>query len=525
MTTEWIVYVLLVGGLLACAAAAAEDILRRAAMPTRWVWVAALLVTTSFTGMSVRRAVPTLNAVNVTKMGVATLPAGADRRGLWEGVVNARAWIDGAAARVLGSAHLRLTAGVQLSLVVAWLGTSAAMLVILFMVHGRMARERRRWPLTQLFGAPVRIAPSEGPAVVGITTPEIVVPRWLLARTAGEQQLVVVHEREHIAARDHLLPLGGLVIAALLPWHPAVWWAASRLRLAIELDCDARVLHRGVPVRPYGRLLIDIAGQCAGHRVGALALADRPSHLERRLLAMKNTKPRFTVVRTGALAAIALLSVAMACEARLPTPAEVDRKDESNGVVANKSEAIDRAIKVARARIEGMRVSETVIQKDVSGVEKAVVKPKPLDNGGVKNVVYTVDGVVVSADKARSLNAKHIAAVRVSKGELTNTTGNGSVATTVNITTGASDERGVPVSVSSDIMKHSAERVAATGTKTFTGLLYVDGVLQSSNSLAALSSNDIESVQVLKGAAAAKISTDPAAANGVIQVTTKHPRQ
>ena len=488
MTTEWVVYVLLVGGLLACAAAATEDILRRAAMPTRWVWVAVLLVTALFTGMSARRDAPTFNQLSVSKLHVSAVSTVADRRGLLEGIVNARAWIDGAAARVLGSAHLRLTAGVQLSLVVAWVGTSAAMLVILLMVHRRMARERRRWPLTLLCGTPVRITPSEGPAVVGITTPEIVVPRWLLERTAEEQQLVVVHEREHIAARDHLLPLGGLVIAALLPWHPAVWWAASRLRLAIELDCDARVLHRGVPVHPYGRLLIDIAGQCAGHRVGALALADRPSHLERRLLAMKNTNPRFALVRTGTLGALAALSILGACEAKLPTSAEVEKMD-------------------------------------VASAERVVVQAKLLDEQGAKNVVYKVDGIVVSADKAHALSASHIATVNVSKGTLMNTKDSGTVYTTVNVTTGASRENGVPMSIVGDSMKISAERGTLTEKKAFTGLLYVDGVLQPSSSLAALSATDIVSVEVLKGSAAAKVSGDPAAANGVIYVTTKHGKQ
>lgn len=37
--------------------------------------------------------------------------------------------------------------------------------------------------------------------------------------------------------------------------------------------------------------------------------------------------------------------------------------DESKGAVANKGEAIDRALKVVRTRIEGMGVSETVVQK------------------------------------------------------------------------------------------------------------------------------------------------------------------
>jgi preprotein translocase subunit SecD len=46
--------------------------------------------------------------------------------------------------------------------------------------------------------------------------------------------------------------------------------------------------------------------------------------------------------------------------------------DESKGVVANKSEAIDRALKVVRTRVEGMGVSETVIQK--AGNDRIIVE-------------------------------------------------------------------------------------------------------------------------------------------------------
>ena len=59
--------------------------------------------------------------------------------------------------------------------------------------------------------------------------------------------------------------------------------------------------------------------------------------------------------------------------------------DESKGVIADKSEAIDRALKVVRTRIEGMGVSETVIQKagndriiiDIPGVDDG----KPIEHG------------------------------------------------------------------------------------------------------------------------------------------------
>ena len=46
--------------------------------------------------------------------------------------------------------------------------------------------------------------------------------------------------------------------------------------------------------------------------------------------------------------------------------------DESRGAVANKSEAIDRALKVIRTRIEGLGVAETVIQK--SGDDRIIVE-------------------------------------------------------------------------------------------------------------------------------------------------------
>ncbi|MDB4915197.1 MAG: Protein translocase subunit SecD [Gemmatimonadetes bacterium] len=52
--------------------------------------------------------------------------------------------------------------------------------------------------------------------------------------------------------------------------------------------------------------------------------------------------------------------------------------DESKGVIANKAEAIDRALKVVRTRIEGMGVSETVIQK--AGNDRIIVDIPGIDD-------------------------------------------------------------------------------------------------------------------------------------------------
>ena len=52
--------------------------------------------------------------------------------------------------------------------------------------------------------------------------------------------------------------------------------------------------------------------------------------------------------------------------------------DESKGAVSNKSEAIDRALKVVRTRIEGLGVSETVIQK--AGNDRIIVDIPGIDD-------------------------------------------------------------------------------------------------------------------------------------------------
>ena len=492
MTTEWIVYVLLVGGLLACAAVATADILRRAALPTRWVWAAALVATMMFSGFSFARIEPRSDSQVTFTAGTALRPpAPVARKGLLEAIARARTAMEGGAARIIGAAHHTFTVRERLSLLSLWFTSSTLLTGILWLVYRGMDRRRRGWPLALLFDVPVRITPAEGPAVVGITAPEVVVPRWLLARTPEEQRLVVVHEREHIAAYDHLLLLGGLLVAALFPWHPAVWWAVSRLRLAIELDCDARVLQRGVKARPYGSLLIDIAGRCAGHRVGALALADRPSHLERRLLAMKNMTPRFTIVRTGVLASIALLSAAMACEARIPTSSEIAKMD-------------------------------------VAAAEKAATFVMVPDTGGSMSYDYVVDDKPMTQAEAGAIPDSRIGSVSIAKPRGAAAGAKGLVSIhTVEYEVAHPEAR-----VARRRMRENQDG-GAEGKPTNMYIPYgkdaplvvVDGVIAEQSVLTKLRSTDIASVEVLKGAAATAAWSHPAAANGVITITTKQVKQ
>jgi hypothetical protein len=493
MTIAWILYVLLVGTLLTGAALAIDGVMRRTSRPTRWVWVGALAAIACLSIIAPRQ-----DALGVPRQmhGAADEPAIAASAavpadGLLQTIQRMRDGLSSSIAAGIRAAETRVPTPFMVAIAIAWGLWSTGLVAVVLIVNRRVNRARRGWPLTDVHGISVRIAPSMGPAVVGLSHPEIVVPRWLFERSQEEQRLVVVHEREHIAARDQLLPIGGWLVAALLPWHPAVWWSLARLRLAIELDCDARVLNHGVQPRHYGALLIDIASQCASHRVGALALADKPSHLERRLLAMKQTRPRFMFARTGMLGAFAAISIVMACEARLPTSAEI-------------------------------------ASMDVESAEKAALQAKLLDGGAERKVIYTVNDKIVSAEEAHAIDEKRIVSVDLTKESAKGQNGDGQVYTYVNVKTSDGKPKIVPMEVYLESAKKNAHDVAfgaAHGTlkaKTgFSGLLFVDGIRVPASALAKITPQEIATVNILKAKAATEFSSDPAAANGIIKVVTK----
>jgi hypothetical protein len=148
--------------------------------------------------------------------------------------------------------------------------------------------------------------------VLGLLDPEIVLPRWTLDEP-DECRLIVRHEREHVRAGDPwLLAIGALAVAAL-PWSAALWWQHRRLRLAVETDCDARVLAAGESRRRYGHVLLRTAAHPLFLPAPSLAWADPSSHLERRILAMTAKPPAHRALRALPLSLFACAIAAAAC--------------------------------------------------------------------------------------------------------------------------------------------------------------------------------------------------------------------
>ena len=485
MSAGWLVYALIVGTLLTLSAAALESVARAHRWPTRWIWAASMIGSLAVIGRSVwpRADVVTARIVEGASLSAPSAASGAGSV-LLRMANELRVAAESAIATGVWAVARWLPAWTGTVAAMLWLVGAAAGLGVLGLVQLRLRRARRRWPTAELHGRRVRVAPTIGPAVVGIVRPEIVVPQWLFERAAEEQRLVLAHEGEHVRARDHLLLGGACVVVALLPWHPAAWWSLARLRLAVELDCDARVLRRGAHVRSYGEMLIDLAGQCSGFRVGATALADKTSHLERRLLAMKPTAQRFTHLRIAVLCAAAALSLAAACEARVPTSAEIQSMDVAS--------------------------AERVAGK--AGLMAAL-------HGGATPEFY-VNDVKVSAAEAHAIRANDIATVDVQKSA-------SGKAPTIRIRTvavsadGSKYRTGSPAGAVAPTEGEKGLHERVSLSHDFGGILLVNGVRVDAATLHTLDPNTIAGIEVIKGRAATELWSDPAAKNGIIKVTLK----
>lgn len=331
----WMLYTVLVSACLLVAASAAEWLLRLRRLPVRIAWIIAAMSCVVFAGVARFRPAPTTRTVSQT-VDLSTLAL------VQSGMQTVQRSVPASADLLIAGAAIIAAFVVALSFALAYL---------------RLHRARRRWPTVDLHGKQVRLSADVGPVVIGVARAEIVVPRWVVGRSTDEQRLIVEHEASHVSARDPLLLCAGCALAAIMPWNPALWMILSRLRLAIELDCDARVLRRGSSPRAYGTLLVDVAEHARPLRFASLALSDAASHLQRRIVAMESRRISHPIVRGACVALVGLAGLLAACEAKVPTSADIARMDASSAEQSVKAIGLARNDSSEVWMVDGRRVS------------------------------------------------------------------------------------------------------------------------------------------------------------------------
>ena len=209
-------------------------------------------------------------------------------------------------------------------IVAGWLMLSAAVLLAYLVSYVRLRRARRDWLPAQIARHDVFMSDRFGPAVFGFVAPRIVVPKWVCDAEREEQELIVLHESEHIRARDQLQLLLAIIATIAMPWNPLVWLHSRRLRFAIEADCDQRVLAAAPDRERYASLLVNVGAKQMGLLLTP-ALAEHRNGLERRLhmLATKLIQNRW---KAAGMMATGVVLTMVACESRLPQEATQEQQ-------------------------------------------------------------------------------------------------------------------------------------------------------------------------------------------------------
>lgn len=325
-------------------------LLHRAALllrlPTRVIWIAAMVALVVAPPLMVsRRASPAPVAVTVLAMPErSSVPTGSAPSSTAATATPMAAMPDGEplhmriAMRMASAWHTVLTwvatttQAFDGALAMSWVLLSVGCAVAALRTRRRLERLTQLLPTRDVAGQPLRVSEDIGPAAIGGRARAIVLPAWVLELDHALLQLVVRHEREHLTARDPQLLALGLLFVVLMPWHPAIWWAWHRLRLAIELDCDARVLRDAPSPRRYAQLLLFMSqqprpGRSKGWRSSLalpfahpLMLTFNPqrSHLTTRINAMTMRPSRRPLRVAGLLAGVAAVATLAGA---VPSPA------------------------------------------------------------------------------------------------------------------------------------------------------------------------------------------------------------
>ena len=239
-----ILYVNFMGLLLGIVGSAAERGLP-AAVSRRWIWVIVMVASLAVPGYySVNHTVTVADVLGGRSAVAATSPTAGSLSPL-----DAEWWV-----------HLQ---SLDPLINVGWKGASLLLLIWgLASVWRVSLLVRRAGGLrrpTSVDGMPVLVTDAAGPATVGLLRSRVLVPRWVLALPGKERRYVLRHEDEHRKAHDAQLLFAASLLLVLIPWNLALWWQLRRLRLAVELDCDNRVVAALGDAPAYGALLFRVA--------------------------------------------------------------------------------------------------------------------------------------------------------------------------------------------------------------------------------------------------------------------------
>lgn len=365
----WMVSAIVPAGVLCIAALLAEQAMRARRLPGRWIWIAAMSLSILLPVLA-----PWLPATNPVRLSLLQIPlSGASS-------VPALQPLD-----ALGPS--------------LWLALSAATLFGLALSALLVQRRSRAWRLTRMGNVEVYLAREAGPAVFGLWEPHIVLPEWLNDAPPRQRELALAHEQSHVVARDPQLLACALVLVSIMPWNLPLWWQLIRLRCAIEIDCDERVLRAGGDLVDYGETLIQLSQHQSRFSGLMAAASESRSFLERRIQIMSSEISRWSRLAAALWMCLAVGAVAVATE--LTPPAD----ETLHAVRSNAPDATAAGAAKVQAEIAVTQAQKA--KRSAEGVERAEDSGRAEDaqeaadaEAAAKEAMHDADEQMAAANEA-----------------------------------------------------------------------------------------------------------------------------
>ena len=205
------------------------------------------------------------------------------------------------------------------------------------------------------------------PAVVGVRRPTILLPTSALWEARSPHlDAALLHELAHLRRGDLLVDPLLRAIRCAYWFHPALWWAASRLTTLREMRCDHDVTDL-VPRDAYRRTLIahlsERVDAAHDHRAAAalgLAFTGPVRRMKRRLDRLRAPSRRATYWQNGVVSAVmvGVVVFVLPMHASLVSPSDPPETTESIARSLTSENSTAEPLEVARNNLRAWQEGE-----------------------------------------------------------------------------------------------------------------------------------------------------------------------
>ena len=212
-----------------------------------------------------------------------------------------------------------------------------------------------------------------GPALLGVWPAKIIVPAdFSLRYTQDEMNLIIAHEKKHLARGDIYANMFCALTQCLLWFNPLIHLAANRFRADQELACDAAVIAQHPSLRrTYAEAILKTQTTMPRTVIGCHLQSHQP--LKERIMQLQKSTPNRTTqfIGTASLSALLVLST-YAAWAASPTSVQETLSSSAIGQITQANSGKKKFQVKANVVLDGINTSFRTVSNEAAPADISI---------------------------------------------------------------------------------------------------------------------------------------------------------